>query len=120
MGGLCPETGAYWRYEIPREVRSRTVTGKVEDRGSVSLEVLRIELLATLVTAHIAVEVERVRAAFAGGGGGQVTVRGDKRALMHRMMNCDEGRRGRRQGGGVSRRYMHGKKTLEGFRFNRS
>ena len=66
VGGLCLETGVYWRYRLTEEERGRTIRSrKVEDGNRLSINVL--ELLRMVMTAYVMIVIKKDRPAREGG-----------------------------------------------------
>ena len=59
IGGLCMETGVYWRFDLPQEVQKRTVKGgrAVADLISINL----LEVVAAVMTAYVTIDMKRER-----------------------------------------------------------
>ena len=65
VGGLCLETGVYWRYKLSEEEVKRTIRSrKGGDRKSLPINVL--ELLRVVMTAYVVIVIKRDRPAKEG------------------------------------------------------
>ena len=62
VGGICLETGLYWRYSLSEDEVKRTIRNrKGGDRNRLSIKVL--ELLGMVMTAYVIIAIKRDRPA---------------------------------------------------------
>ena len=86
IGGLCMETGVYWRFDLPEEVQKRTIKGgrAVADLISINL----LEVMAMVMTAFVMVDMRGERP---GRKGEAVLMRADNEAAVTWVKRCRGG-----------------------------
>ena len=95
VGGLCLETGVYWRYNLTGEERARTVRSRRREHvNRLSINVL--ELLGMVMTAFVMIVIRKDRP---GRVGEPVLMRGDSSSAVQWVKNCKGGKGEVRSGG---------------------
>ena len=86
IGGLCMETGVYWRFDLPEEVQKRTVKGgrAVADLISINL----LEEMAMVMTAYGMIDMKGERQRRSGGA---VLMRANNEAAVTWVRGCRGG-----------------------------
>ena len=86
IGGLCMETGVYWRFELPEEVQNRTIKGgqAVDDLISINL----LEVMAMVMAAYVMVDMRGDRPVRKGEA---VLMRADNEAAVAWVKRCRGG-----------------------------
>ena len=95
VGGLCLETGVYWRHNLTEEERARTIRsrrGKHVNRLSINV----LELLGMVMTAFVIIVIRRDRP---GRVGETVLMRGNSSSAAQWVNNCKGGKGEVRSGG---------------------
>ena len=85
-GGLCMETGVYWRFDLPEEVQKPTAKGgrAVADLISINL----LEVMAMAMTAYVMIDMKGERPRRRGEA---VLVRADNEAAVTWVRRCRGG-----------------------------
>jgi len=86
IGGLCMETGVYWRFAPPEEVQKRTIRGGQAVADLISINLL--EVMAMVVTAFVMVDMRGERP---GRKGEAVLMRADNEAAVTWVKRCRGG-----------------------------
>ena len=86
IGGLCLETGLYWKFDLPEEVQERTVKGGLAVADSVSINLL--EIMAMVMTAYVMIDMKGERPRRRGEA---VLMRADNEAAVTWVRRCRGG-----------------------------
>ena len=86
VGGYCLETGAWWRFDLDRNAKSR-LSEHVKGHNDLSINVL--ELLGMVITAWALVVGAGSKPQF---GGENVLMLGDNMAAVHWIRKCRGGK----------------------------
>ena len=98
IGGLCLETGVYWRFKLTGEVKRRTVRSKRGKRDRISINLL--ELMSMVMAAYVMVVMKGDRPEKEGA---TVLMRGDDSSAVQWVINCKGGRRDEMRTGALIR-----------------
>ena len=95
VGGMCLETGVYWRYCLSEGERKKTISNrKGQDGNRLSINVL--ELMGMVMTAYVMIVIRGDRPTKEGES---MLMRGDGSSAVQRVINCGGGQRKERSGG---------------------
>ena len=96
IGGLCLETGVYWKFQLTAEVQLRTVWSKRGKGDRISINIL--ELKAMVMTAYVMIMMKRDTSDTEGA---TVLIQGDNSSAVQWVITCKGGGKEEVRAGGT-------------------